>query len=306
MLNVQGFGWSGGSLARDILVESFDHNLMACEFGFIGDPDGVLDVVDSIWGRTSHLRPYSALKRFKVSSMYWTEVLRRHGYAVENFFSVLVAKGLIEEFPFSSRLNLSLIANPLEKNAYKLRKKVRGTPDLAYDITCSKEEFLGLFQDWFDQLLVQLGSRPLLQKAVPISLTEEVSNLMGGFTGIVVNRSNSDSFVSMSKDKGLFLNESDYSIESKVKRFSRYKNRMLDNIPWLEKKHGLVSTHGKTKILYLEFESIVHGIEETLSTMEELLNLKVSSKYPKHLLENSKKNIGIGDSLDPSILKILS
>lgn len=298
--NIQGFGWSGGSFIRDLMAESFDITVVPIEFGLLTDNKGILDTYDKIWNNPNHINGYFQLNEFRTACRYWSERLDSRPGVNTDFFSFLREAGVLDDFPLSTRLNLSSRISLLDRRLYTILRKLGKPPGRAFDINCSESQFRTLCLRWFEDVFDAFSERTYFQKLIPIGNINQFVHTFPDtqFQTIIVDRSWLDSFNDMYLDKGLFLNDCD--IQVGADRYIRYRERLDEHSKFLNKSHGATTKIGNFEALYLTFEDSLLDVHKTVDVIANFTKLK-KGNVKLESWENSRKNIGSGLLLPASI-----
>jgi len=292
---VAGFGYSGSGAIIDLLKE-FDQNyVFGKEFRLIKDPDGIMDLENSLIQNWQELKSDIAIRRFKdlikiigrkqklfskIGFNFNEDYNKKFFHCCEKYIDELVDIEWNGDWPYHLH-----DLNWFKLFVYRIKRKFSISPDLNDRMYFSSpgNRFYQITRSFLNELFLNIidlekHNTIVLDQALPPYNPEKYLRYFDSVKVIVVDRDPRDVYLELS-------NYSSYPtdpVEDFIKYFKAQRDAVINN--------------KSDQILRINFENLVFKYEEELERIYSFLNLSLKdhkNKLTNFFPEKSKKNIAI-------------
>jgi len=302
---VSGYGWSGSGLMIDMLKSQKKYISYGSEFPLLSEPNGLLDLENSLINNWHFLKSSIAIKKYKEFALKLNKkksFLNPYGLnisqklkldfeiEVNNFLNELIS------FEFDCRTRINNFHDPLIKRIYKrlIWKFFDLNKSKMFFSYLGKDEFYLIVKKFHDNLFKGILSENnlILDQAIPTTNAKYHKNYFNKSKFIIVDRDPRDIFADLLRSGGLIGQELAKLNSQSVNKFIKWhkvirKQSALDN-----------------NVLSVFFEDLILETKKTQIKVSNYLQDEID--FSKYDLSNSKKNIGIWKNLPNEIITMLN
>jgi len=302
---VSGYGWSGSGLMVDILKNQKKYISYGSEFPLLSEPNGLLDLENSLIHNWHFLKPSIAIKKFKEFALKLNKkksFLNPYGLNISGKlkldFEIEVNNFLNELtlFEYDCRTRINNFHDPLIKRIYnRLIWKF-------FDLNKSKMIFSHLEKDEFYSGVKKFHNNLfegilnennlILDQAVPTTNAKYHKNYFNKSKFIIVDRDPRDIFAELLRSGGLIGQELTKLNTQSVNKFIKWHKAIREQ------------SSLDDNVLTIFFEDLILEPEKSQILVSSYLDDKID--FSNYDFSNSKKNIGIWKNLPDKIITMLN
>ena len=302
---VSGYGWSGSGLMVDILKNQNKYISYGSEYPLLSEPNGLLDLENSLIHNWHFLKPSIAIKQFKEFALKLNKkksFLNPYGLNISGKLQInfeIEVNNFLNEltlFEYDCRTRINNFHDPLIKRIYNriIWKLFDLNKSKMFFSLLEKDEFYSSVKKFHSSLFEAIlnENNLILDQAVPTTNARYHQNYFNKSKFIIVDRDPKDIFAELLKSGGLIGQELSKLDAQSVNKFVKWHKAIRNQSSFDD------------NVLPIFFEDLILEPEKSQMKVSSYLNDKID--FSNYDFSNSKKNIGIWKKLPDKIITMLN